>query len=147
MFLSKKYTTRNNKNVQNVYYNTHMPLRSEFRGMRRSRRARRLRLLAWRAFFGASALALLFFGLSWFSFYAPFQISRVVIVGVNNSSRGEEFRAEAAVVHAFAEEGVRFFSATNFLLYPRSALLEAVASSSPRIASAAAARGGGVVVV
>ncbi|OHA34408.1 MAG: hypothetical protein A2938_00975 [Candidatus Taylorbacteria bacterium RIFCSPLOWO2_01_FULL_48_100] len=147
MFLSKKYTTRNNKNVQNVYYNTHMPLRSEFRGMRRSRRARRLRLLAWRAFFGASALALLFFGLSWFSFYAPFQIKKVVIVGVNNSSRVEELRAEAEVARAFREEGIRLFSPTNFLLYPRAALAAAVASSSPRIASAAAARGGGIVIV
>ena len=124
-----------------------MIVRSEFRGMRRSRRARRLRLLAWRAFFGASALALLFFGLSWFSFYAPFQIKKVIIIGVNNFARGEELRAEAAVANVFAKDGIWLFSPTNFLLYPRSVLLEAVASSSSRIASASVARGGDIIIV
>ena len=130
-----------------LFYNTSMSFRSEFRGMRRSRRARRLRLLTWRAFFGASALALLFFGLSWFSFYAPFQINKVVIVGVNNSARGEELRAEASVSRMFADEGARLFSVTHKLLYPRAVLAAAVASSSTRFASVAASRGGDIVIV
>ncbi|TSC85178.1 MAG: hypothetical protein G01um101417_45 [Parcubacteria group bacterium Gr01-1014_17] len=94
-----------------------------------------------------SALALLFFGLSLFSFYTPFQIGKVTIVGINSSARVEELRAEAAVARAFTDVGVRLFSFTHQLLYPRTVLVGAVASTSPRIASVDAMRGGALVII
>ncbi len=124
-----------------------MPMRVELQGLRRRRRPNRARQFAWRAFFVVSGLSALFFGLSFFSFYVPFQIEKVTIVGINPSARGSELRAEAAVARAFAEQGARLFSFTHKLLYPRKEIIGGVASSSPRISSVGAFRGGGIVVV
>lgn len=124
-----------------------MTVREELQGLRRKRRPSKLRQFAWRAFFVASALVAVFFGLSWLSFYAPFQIEKVVVVGLNRSPRHAELPAEAAVARAFAEQGARLFSFTHKLLYPRTALVEEVASTSPRIASVDAMRGGGIVII
>ncbi len=131
-------------------YNILMLRRSELRSLRYRRRARRYeraRKIFWRVFSGAALPVLLFFGASGFSFYAPFQIEKVVVVGLRSSARGTELRVQAGVARAFALEGARLFSFTNKLLYPRSSLAAYVASSSPRVASAAAWRGGGIVVI
>lgn len=124
-----------------------MAVREELQGLRRKRRPSTMRQFAWRAFFVASALVALFFGLSWFSFYAPFQIEKVTIIGMNTSTRGARLGAEAAVARTFAEQGLRLFSFTHKLLYPRTALIGAVASTSPRIASVGAMRGGTLVII
>lgn len=126
-----------------------MTVREELQGLRRRRSPRRLwvRRFCWRAFFALSALIVVFFGLSWLSFYAPFQIEKVVVVGLNDSLRHAELPAEAAVARAFASQGARLFSFTHKLLYPRSAIIAAVASTSPRIASVGAVRGGGIVII
>ena len=122
-------------------------MQAKFRGLVRRRRYRQFAGTMWRVFFGASLLALVFFALSWFSFYAPFQIAQVTLVGINRAARDERLAAEAEVAHAFAGQGVRLFSFTHKLFYPRAALTAAVASSSPRIASATAMRGGAIVIV
>lgn len=124
-----------------------MPVREELRGLRRRRRPNKARKFAWRAFFILAGLFSVFFGLSLFSFYAPFQIEKVVIIGIKGFSRRAELPAEASVAHAFAEQGVRLFSFTHKFLYPRAALINEVASSSPRIASVDAMRGGGIVII
>lgn len=124
-----------------------MTVRSELQGLRRKRRPSKLRQFAWRVFFVVSGLVAAFFGLSRLSFYAPFQIEKVIIVGLNGSPRHAELPAEAAVARAFALQGARLFSFTHKMLYPRTALVQGIASTSPRIASVDAMRGGGIVII
>lgn len=111
------------------------------------RKNTRARKFLWRGFFLVSALTLVFFGASWFSFYAPFQLKKVVLIGIHTSARATLLRAEVGVARAFAEEGARLFSPTHALLYPRRALVSTVASSSPRVAGVSVARGGRLLIV
>ena len=127
-----------------------MPLRTELREWRRPRRPRgnpRVRRLLWKTFFALSLMVALFFGASWVSYDAPFSLTKIVLIGLRPSAEREMRQAEAAIARAFAHEGARLFSPLNIFLYPRRALLDAVASSSSRIVSAAAFRGGGILVL
>lgn len=121
---------------------------ANIRTLRTKRRKNtRVRKFLWRGFFLVSALVFAFFGASLFSFYAPFQLEKVVLIGINASARSTLLNAEAAIARAFAEERTRLFSPTHALLYPRRALLSAVASSSPRVAETSATRGGRLLII
>ncbi|MDP3661647.1 MAG: hypothetical protein Q8R17_02255, partial [bacterium] len=124
-----------------------MPMRVELQGLRRKRSPNKARQFAWRAFFALSTLVAIFFGLSLFSFYTPFQIEKVMIIGINPSERAAERRAEASVARAFADAGVSLFSFTSKLFYPRKEIIDGIASTSPRIASVGAMRGGALVII
>lgn len=123
--------------------------RADVRTLRTKKRAKntRARKVLWRWFLCVSGLVFIFFGASWLSFYTPFQLEKLVLIGINPAARGEARAAEAALAHAFVDAGERLVSPTSALFYPRRAILANVASSSPRVAEVSATRGGRLLIV
>lgn len=123
--------------------------RADVRTLRGKRRVKntRVRKVLWRWFLCVSGLVFIFFGASWLSFLAPLQLEKIVLIGMNSAARREARAAEAAVARAFTGVGERLVSSTHTLFYPRRAILENIASSSPRIADTSATRGGRILVV
>lgn len=123
--------------------------RADVRTLRTKKRTKnpRARKMLWRWFLCISGLVFIFFGAARLSFLAPFQLEKMVLIGINPAARAEARAAEAAVARAFADAGERLFSPTHTLFYPRRAILENIASSSPRAAGVSAARGGRILIV